>query len=103
MTPKSLIIYVKLGAYLLVTILFIVIPTSFFESEYSLCVIKNIFGIECPGCGMTRAISCVFHRDFIKAFEYNKSVVIVFPLLCYSCLKNMLILFRSLKYMTIGA
>jgi hypothetical protein len=43
--------------------------------------------MECPGCGMTRAISSFFHGNLIGAFQYNKLIVIVLPLLCYICIK----------------
>ena len=33
---------------------------------------------------MTRAISCVFHANFTKALQYNRLVVFVLPLLCYT-------------------
>jgi hypothetical protein len=73
----------KLGLYLFIICILVLAPTSFFESGHSLCVIKYIFGIECPGCGMSRAISCIFHGNFHGALQYNKLIVLVFPLLCY--------------------
>lgn len=80
----------KLGFYSICLCIFVVAPTSFFESGHSICVIKNVFGIECPGCGMTRAISSVFHGNLVGAFQYNKLIVIVFPLLCYICIKTII-------------
>jgi hypothetical protein len=73
--------------YIAVIFFLILLPTSFFEKEHTVCLIKNIFGVSCPGCGMTRAVSSIFHGRFIEAFHYNKLVVIVFPLLCYINLK----------------
>lgn len=35
------------------------------------CIIKKIFSIRCPGCGLTRAFICIFHLNFIGAFHYN--------------------------------
>ena len=32
------------------------------------CIIKSIFGICCPGCGMTRAILSAIKLDFAAAF-----------------------------------
>lgn len=37
----------------------------------SLCLLKNIFGISCFGCGLTRGFICILELDFIKAIEYN--------------------------------
>lgn len=37
----------------------------------SLCPIKNLFGISCFGCGMTRGFISILNLDFITAFKYN--------------------------------
>lgn len=49
----------------------------------TICIWKNLLGIDCPGCGMTRAILAVFHGHFALAWAYNKGVVIVLPLLIF--------------------
>ena len=35
------------------------------------CLIKAIIGINCPACGMTRAILFLLHGDFDMYFKYN--------------------------------
>ena len=35
------------------------------------CLFKWIFGIECPGCGITRAYISLLHLDLKQAFMYN--------------------------------
>ncbi|MBN2221358.1 MAG: DUF2752 domain-containing protein [Vallitaleaceae bacterium] len=35
------------------------------------CVYKNIFGIPCPGCGMTRSYKALLKLDFQQAFYYH--------------------------------
>ena len=35
------------------------------------CPAKKIFGIECPGCGLTRACLSALRLDFKSAFEYH--------------------------------
>ena len=35
------------------------------------CPIKLIFGINCPGCGMTRAFSAALRLDFKTAFQFH--------------------------------
>lgn len=46
--------------------------------DCSLCVLKNICGINCFGCGMTRAFICILHFDFLSATEYNTLSVPMF-------------------------
>lgn len=48
-------------------ILFLVI-INFFPVN---CLFKQLTGICCPGCGMTRAFNAILHFDFINAFFYN--------------------------------
>jgi len=59
------------------------VPVDFLNGQHSICLFKNIFGIECYGCGITRAVLSVIHFDFLKAYHYNKLVIIVFPILSY--------------------
>lgn len=33
------------------------------------CLSKQLFGLDCPGCGMQRSLSLLFHGDFIAAFH----------------------------------
>ena len=44
------------------------------------CLIKKIFHIPCPGCGLTRAFIAIFNFKFIKSFTYN---ILAFPLFCF--------------------
>lgn len=37
----------------------------------NLCIIKNIFGIPCPSCGMTRATFASLKGSFGLAFHYH--------------------------------
>ncbi len=94
MRSESLKLPGKVGLYILLPLAFILIPTSWFEGRRSICLIRNVFGIKCPGCGMTRAILCVFHGNFKGAFRYNKLVVIVFPLLSYVWLRGFTTAYR---------
>ncbi len=77
----------KVGLLLLLPLLLIFVPTAWFEHRRSFCIIKNLTGRNCPGCGMTRAISSASHGHFTQALRYNRLVVIVLPLLAYEWLK----------------
>ena len=38
------------------------------------CVYQRVFGITCPGCGMTRAVLSLFKLDFKAALNYHGMV-----------------------------
>jgi Protein of unknown function (DUF2752) len=73
----------KLAFYILFPIVFFLIPTSWLEKHPPICLYSAVFGVRCPGCGMSRAMSCAVHGNLKKALHYNKLVVIVLPLLAY--------------------
>lgn len=54
-------------------IISIIIITVFsvFVLFFYRCPIKLIFGFDCPGCGMTRALKSALMLDFKGAFEYH--------------------------------
>ncbi len=35
------------------------------------CIFRICFGIECPGCGMTRAFRALTEFDIVSAFKYH--------------------------------
>lgn len=36
-----------------------------------LCLFQRIWGIQCPGCGMTRAFLSLANFEWIQAWQYN--------------------------------
>lgn len=99
MPPASLASLGTVGAHLLAPLALWAIPPSFVEaqSRHSLCLVKRLFGVECPGCGMTRAVSCAFHGEFRRAYRHNRLVAIVLPLLCYLWVRSLLAALRGLR------
>ena len=87
----------KVGGLLMVPVVFFLVPTSWFESRRSMCLIYNIFGVRCPGCGMTRAISCAVHGNFKQALRYNWLVVFVLPLLYYAWLRTLWVEYQKIS------
>ena len=63
------------------------LPASFFDKGQSLCLSVLLLNKECYGCGITRAIQHAIHFDFQTAWNYNKLVVIVAPILFFVWLK----------------
>jgi hypothetical protein len=60
---------------------FALLPTEMVESGPPLCLSRLLLDHECWGCGMTRALSCLAHGDFFRAYEFNRGVIVVAPLL----------------------
>lgn len=68
---------------LLLPLLFWLIPTAWLERGPSFCLIRRVFGVRCPGCGMTRALSYLAHGHPRAAWQHNHLVLLVAPLLGY--------------------
>jgi len=62
-------------------ILFYCIPKEYLGETYPICLYRIIFNKECIGCGTTRALWSIIHFKFHDAIEYNKLIVVTFPLL----------------------
>ena len=86
---KIIIITILLSGPLILFIL----PADYFDQGKSACLSVVFFDLECYGCGMTRATMHLIHLEFFKAFEYNKLVILVFPLLLLWWLKIVFSLF----------
>ncbi len=78
-------------------LLFLLFPIYLFsesldllETQRSICLVKNIFGVDCWGCGITKAIIASVQFDFVRAFHYNELIVIIYPLLIYLWLKGII-------------
>ena len=57
------------------------IPDSFFSHSPMLCLHRKILGLDCPGCGLTRALHSLLHLRFITAFHFNFAVFMLLPVL----------------------
>lgn len=60
---------------------------SFFEHTHTLCLVHNLTGEECWGCGMSRALLSVMYFDFEAAWNYHRGVVVVAPILVWLWMK----------------
>ena len=47
----------------------------------SLCPIKALTGLNCPGCGITRMFVALFYGNIYQAFRYNPLVFIELPII----------------------
>jgi hypothetical protein len=88
---------VKDMAIILAPLALFFVPMAWLTGNHSLCLIKNIFGVECFGCGITRAIVSAVQLHFAEAYHYNKLIVVVFPLLMYIWIKTLYSLVNLFK------
>ena len=79
---KGIVLFKIMGIVAIPIILFIISTETILNGK-SICLFKNLLGRECYGCGITRATFLALHFKFETAYELNKSIIIVFPLLIY--------------------
>lgn len=60
------------------------------------CVFHLVTGLDCPGCGMSRAVIAVSRLEFRRAFELNKLTFTVIPVLA------VLLAVREYRYIRTG-
>lgn len=63
----------------------------------SVCLYRYLFGVRCPGCGMTHAFCCVLHGHFAQAFAYNPLVIIAFPFFGTMAIRNLRAFLNDLR------
>ncbi|HXD93270.1 MAG TPA: DUF2752 domain-containing protein [Bacteroidia bacterium] len=51
------------------------LPSGFLFNGQVFCLHKNLLGFDCPACGMTRALHCLLHGQFLTAITFNVGVV----------------------------
>lgn len=62
---------------------FLLTPEAFWSGLPSVCIFRNQFGLECLGCGMTRALAAASHGRFAAALASNAGIVMLLPLLVF--------------------
>ncbi len=70
----------RLGALVVFAGALAVVPTDTLSGFPSVCLFRNFLGLECPGCGMIRAASCLLHGHPAEAAAFNRLIAVVAPL-----------------------
>jgi hypothetical protein len=60
------------------------------------CIFRQLTGLQCPGCGSTRALHHLLHGHLATAFTLNPLFVIAMPLLLYALLRHTAFSFRGI-------
>jgi hypothetical protein len=79
MKISKLIDWAYLAFLVLTPVILLILPANYFNDGPTLCPSMRFFQVECPGCGMTRAIMHLIHFDFDSAAYYNMWSFIVAP------------------------
>jgi uncharacterized membrane protein YjjB (DUF3815 family) len=53
------------------------------HAYYPRCVFHALTGLQCPGCGATRALYHLLHGDFRAAIQFNLLFVLATPALAF--------------------
>jgi hypothetical protein len=74
----------RLAAILLGIIALVIAALVFFfnpatHSFYPICQFHRLTGLNCPGCGMTRALYALLHGDLLTALRDNALLVLAIP------------------------
>jgi hypothetical protein len=70
--------------------LWLLVPLLIFQIDYysgnghfTFCLVKNITGRNCYGCGVLRGISACLHLNFPEAYRLNQLNLLTIPLLTF--------------------
>ena len=85
---KKYLLVMYLGILIIIPIILISLPATFFDEGESICFSVLFLNSECYACGITRAIQHLIHFEFQEAFLFNRLSIIVFPLLIISYIKE---------------
>lgn len=66
--------FTLLGVYILGMVW--IILNNIYDISLVLCPTKILFGIPCPGCGMTRAMKLCVEGNFVTAIQMNPNILI---------------------------
>lgn len=75
---RGLLARIWLGAAVLLSGILLLYPPARF-SFYPACPIHQLFGIDCPGCGATRALAALLHGRLLDALRLNALFVLLLP------------------------
>ena len=71
--------FTLLGVYILGMVWMILNYT--YDISLVLCPTKILFGIPCPGCGMTRSVKLCLEGELLAAVRMNPNIILVWIIL----------------------
>jgi hypothetical protein len=80
-----------------IPILLWLLPADFFDNGPPICLSQILLHRSCPGCGISRAVMHSMHLDFTTAWEFNKLVIIVLPVLFFIWAREIIKSYKQIK------
>ncbi|HEY0762016.1 MAG TPA: DUF2752 domain-containing protein [Pyrinomonadaceae bacterium] len=62
---------------------------------FPVCLFRLFTGLNCPGCGSTRAMHQILHGHFFAAFMLNPLFLLALPFLLFALIRYSLIVMRG--------
>jgi hypothetical protein len=59
-------------------------------SGVSLCFFQDATGVPCPGCGLTRSLSCGLRGMFLASFQYHPMGLLILALFIFTAGQSLL-------------
>ncbi|MBY0244007.1 MAG: DUF2752 domain-containing protein [Sphingobacteriaceae bacterium] len=84
---QRIVFYTRVITTIVAPFVVLILPSNYFDKGESICLSKQLAGMECYACGLTRATVHFVHFEFQKAWEFNKLSFIVVPVLFLFWLK----------------
>lgn len=85
----------KVFNFTLIFIIAATVPTNKLKYLPIRSIYESVFHIQLYSSGMTRAMSRLFHGDFVGAWEFNK---LVFPVFLTMLILNIINIVKCIKY-----
>lgn len=78
-----------------ITIIFLILLISYLYlgnklNVYINCPIKEITGLYCPGCGITRMLQAILQLNFYQAFRHNPLLFISLPFFIFFTIEGII-------------
>lgn len=59
------------------------------EPTWTICGFRNLTGLPCPGCGITRGLSALLHGKWLRAIHFNPLAILALLLLVIMWLRSL--------------
>jgi|SRR6185436_15759928 len=70
--------------------LFLAVISAPHGSGFILCWFKAATGLPCPGCGLTRSLSCGIQGMFVESFHYHPMGLVILALFAFTAVQSLL-------------